>query len=70
MASQSFRSTVATLSLCQGCARVTRDFYASRPRNKTVMGLVDKLEESTSKALDRWPGGLTPKEVAHMESTP
>ncbi|MFZ2445723.1 MAG: hypothetical protein WAW37_05155 [Syntrophobacteraceae bacterium] len=66
MASRSFKLIVAALSLCEGCAVTVQTFYANRPRNKTVTMLVKKLDGASKKALDRWPGELTKREVTQI----
>lgn len=69
MASKALRSTVATLSLCLGCAILTEGYFLSLGEGELVSTdrpIIDRAKRTANAAINAWPGQLTNAEVREL----
>lgn len=66
MASKALRNTISVLALAEGCALVVKNFYENRPRNKTVMRLVERVERACEAAHRSWPQKIEMSEAERI----
>lgn len=66
MASSSMRNVMSVLALCEGAAILLRDQYLERGRNKSVLGLVDRVVRSCRNAHRAWGGDVHSRDVERI----
>lgn len=64
MASQSYRNTIAALSLCESCAVSVLNHNGKEPdATRLPAKVADELKKAAQEALRQWPVQLTQKEA-------
>jgi len=66
MASKASIKTITALVFAEATVKSFRDIHARRPKNKTIMQILNRIDAATRDAFKVWPCHLTTKEVLQV----